>query len=90
MTSKVPCCSCAQRATLLKQGLEDRAASVREAASSMLHSWVASEACGQDPLRLLAGLQVTDFEGKHQPLSLLESPVWHSLQASPARLLTGL
>ena len=88
--SKVPCCSCAQRATLLKQGLGDRAASVREAAGSMLHSWLASEACGQEPLRLLSGLHVTEFEGEHLPLSSSESSFWQSLRAGPARLLTGL
>ena len=89
-TSKVPCCRCAQRAVLLKQGLGDRAASVREAASSMLHSWLAGEACGQEPLRLLAGLQVTEFEGEHPPLTSVGSSVLHSLQAGPASLLTGM
>ena len=89
-TSKVPCCSGAQRATLLKQGLGDRAASVREAAGSMLQSWLAGEACGQDPFSLLAGLQVTEFEGEHPPPSSSSSQVWHCLRAGPSRLLTGL
>jgi len=55
-------CSIEQRARIIQQLLQDRDASVAEAAARMLAHWLEQD-CGGDPLKLLQLLDVETYTG---------------------------